>query len=295
MKNKKLLWFIISGVIILAGIISMCVRGLNLGIDFKGGNLLAVSFGTAADSAKVEAIVAQAGGKDVKLQKSGDNSYDIRFMTDESQDVGQVREEIQKQLEAAYGKDVCGTAVEASFDTVSAAASRELVIAAFWTVALAVVCMLVYISLRFEWTFGVATVVGLVHDILITLSVMSIIQVQLNSTFIAAMLTIVGYTVNNTIVIFDRVRENNKKYDTKTYSRQFVVITSVKESVTRTLFSSLTTLFTIGALCIFGVTSVRDFALPIIVGILSSMYSCIFINPNVWEFIAEKRKAKKTV
>ncbi|MDD6204662.1 MAG: protein translocase subunit SecF [Firmicutes bacterium] len=293
MKNKKYLYLIISAVIILAGVISICIQGLNLGIDFRGGTLLSVGFNSEIDNQKVIDIITQAGGKDVKIQKSTGNNYEIRFYTDENIEASDIRDDIREALEKEYGKSVTGKEITTSFDTVSATASRELVIAAFWTVALAVVCMLVYISLRFEWTFGIATVAGLLHDILITLAFMSILQVQLNSTFIAAMLTIVGYAINNTIVIFDRVRENNKKYDVKTYTREFVVKTSVKESFRRTLFSSLTTLFTIGALCVFGVTSVREFALPIIIGIISSIYSCMFINPFIWEFIAEKRSAKK--
>jgi len=293
MKNKKLICFIISGVIILAGILSIAIQGLNLGIDFRGGNLLSVDFNTTVDENEVAGIITQNGGKDVRLQKGSGTKYEIRFYNDENADIAEIRSKINDAFEEKYGEKVSGKKIETTFNTVSATASNELVMAAFITVVIAVVCMLLYIWFRFELSFGLATIIGLIHDILITVSVMSILQVQLNSTFIAAMLTIVGYAINNTIVIFDRVRENNKKYDVKSYDRSFVVTTSVKESVKRTIFSSLTTLFTIGALCAFGVASVREFALPIIVGIISSMYSSLFINPSVWEFFAKKNLFKK--
>lgn len=287
MKNKRTVYFLISAAVILAGIISIIVQGLNLGIDFRGGNLLSIEFATEIDEAKVEDIIINAGGKDARIQRGEGNNYEIRFYNDATVDVAEIRQTISAELEKEYGD------ITTSFDTVSATASQELVLAAFWTVAVAVIFMLLYIWFRFELSFGIATIIGLVHDIVITISLMSILQVQLNSTFIAAMLTIVGYAINNTIVIFDRVRENNKKYDVRSHTREFVVRTSVKESITRTVFSSLTTLFTIGALCILGVTSVKEFALPIIVGIASSIYSCMFINPWVWEFFASKNMFKK--
>ena len=293
MKNKKLICFIISAVIIFAGIISIAIQGLNLGIDFRGGNLLSVDFNTEINEDEVANIIIENGGKDVRLQKSSGTKYEIRFYNNEDADIADIRSKISDAFEEKYGEKVSGKAIETTFNTVSAIASNELVLAAFLTVAVAVVFMLLYIWFRFELSFGIATIIGLLHDILITISVMSILQVQLNSTFIAAMLTIVGYAINNTIVIFDRVRENNKKYDVRTYDRSFVVTTSVKESLKRTIFSSLTTLFTIGALCIFGVASVKEFALPIIVGIVSSIYSSICINPWVWEFFAKKNLFKK--
>lgn len=291
MKNRKI-YFVISAVVILAGIISICIQGFNLGIDFRGGTLLNVDLHKEVDNAEVISVIEQCGGKDVNLQTSEGSNYVIRFYVDETQDISEIRESITKELETKYGKKVSGTALDPSFDTVSATASQELVLAAFWTVLLATACMLVYIWFRFELSFGIAAVIGLLHDILITLTVVSIFQIQINSTFIAAILTIVGYTINNTIVVFDRIRENNKKYDVKTYDKTFVVQTSVKESITRAVFSSLTTLFTIGALCILGVTSVREFAIPIVVGIVSSIYSCIFINPQVWEMLPAMKFGK---
>ena len=146
-----------------------------------------------------------------------------------------------------------------------------------------------------ESSSGAAAVLGLVHDVLIMLSFMVILRsfVQMNSSFIAAMLTIVGYSINNTIIIFDRIRENARKMPSST-PRADVVNRSIKECLGRTINTTLTTLVTIVSLYIFGVSSIREFALPIIVGILSGVYSANMINGYVWAFLEEKRKGRKT-
>ena len=134
---------------------------------------------------------------------------------------------------------------------------------------------------------------GLLHDVLMMLSFMVIFRsvIQMNSSFIAAALTIVGYSINNTIVIFDRIRENAKKMPT--VAREEITNISIKESLGRTICTTVTTLITIVALCILGVASIREFALPIIVGILSGVYSANMINGYVWAFLEEKRRARK--
>ena len=161
-------------------------------------------------------------------------------------------------------------------------------------VLIAALCMLIYIAIRFDFNSGAAAVLGLVHDVLIMLSFMVILRsfVQMNSSFIAAMLTIVGYSINNTIIIFDRIRENARKMPSST-PRVDVVNRSIKECLGRTINTTLTTLVTIVSLYIFGVSSIREFALPIIVGIISGVYSANMINGYVWAFLEEKKRAKK--
>ena len=165
---------------------------------------------------------------------------------------------------------------------------------AFLSVLIAALCMLIYIAIRFDFNSGAAAVLGLVHDVLIMLSFMVILRsfVQMNSSFIAAMLTIVGYSINNTIIIFDRIRENARKMPSST-PRVDVVNRSIKECLGRTINTTLTTLVTIVCLYIFGVSSIREFALPIIVGIISGVYSANMINGYVWAFLEEKKRAKK--
>ena len=172
-------------------------------------------------------------------------------------------------------------------------AGATLVKNAIISVLLAAALMLIYIAIRFDLNSGIAAVFGLLHDVLIMLSFMVIFRsvIQMNSSFIAAALTIVGYSINNTIVIFDRIRENAKKMPT--VAREEVTNISIKESLGRTICTTVTTLITIVALCILGVASIREFALPIIVGILSGVYSANMINGYVWAFLEEKRRNRK--
>ena len=153
--------------------------------------------------------------------------------------------------------------------------------------------MLVYIAIRFDFNSGIAAVAGLVHDVLMMLAFMVLLRsfVQMNSSFIAAMLTIVGYSINNTIVIFDRIRENARKMPS--CARVEVVNRSVKECMGRTLTTTATTLVTIVALYILGVDSIREFALPIIIGIVSGVYSANLINGYIWAALEEKKLARK--
>lgn len=156
--------------------------------------------------------------------------------------------------------------------------------------------MLIYIAFRFDLFSGVAAVAGLLHDVLIMISFMVILRnvIQMNSSFIAAMLTIVGYSINNTIVIFDRIRENNKKPALAGQPRSEIVELSVKESLGRTINTTLTTLVTIVTLYILGVASIREFSLPIIIGILAGAYSANLINGYVWAALEDARLARKS-
>lgn len=158
---------------------------------------------------------------------------------------------------------------------------------------LASVLMLIYIAIRFDLNSGLAAVFGLVHDVLIMLSFMVIFRslIQMNSSFIAAALTIVGYSINNTIVIFDRIRENVKRMPAS--RKEEVTNLSIQESLGRTICTTATTLLTIVSLCVFGVASIREFALPIIIGILSGVYSANMINGYVWAFLEERRAGRK--
>ena len=158
---------------------------------------------------------------------------------------------------------------------------------------LAGVLMLIYIAIRFDLNSGLAAVFGLLHDVLMMLAFMVLLRsvVQMNSSYIAAMLTIVGYSINNTIVIFDRIRENVRKLPAA--PKEEVVNKSIRECLGRTINTTLTTLMTIVTLYILGVDSIREFALPIIIGIVSGVYSANMINGYVWAFLEEKKRQRK--
>ncbi len=199
--EKSKIWFSISLAIILIGVVLMCTRGLNFGIDFKGGTKLVVELGDNFDKVEVDNIVKEYASDAVTKTVEG-TQYEIKSTElDETKTA-----ELFDALKEKYTLDDSALVSETQIGpSVGKELSRNAIIA----VLVACVAMLVYIAIRFEFTFGVAAIGALIHDVLITLSVYAIFDIPVNSSFIAAMLTIVGYSINDTIVVFDRIRENN--------------------------------------------------------------------------------------
>ncbi|MEG0902490.1 MAG: protein translocase subunit SecF, partial [Clostridia bacterium] len=293
---------IISGTIMaVALIMSICGYGINYGIDFAGGLNIQYNMNAPFAQSDVDAALQAQNIKKYTVSTVGAEGHTLQIR------IAQLNDEAEIQsLQAALEADLL--AKYPSMDTATATtgyvgpvAGATLVKNAIFSVLLASILMLVYIAFRFDVNSGLAAVIGLLHDVLIMISFMVLLRgvIQMNSSFIAAMLTIVGYSINNTIVIFDRIRENNHKANYKSLPRQEVVNISVKQSLGRTINTTLTTLVTIVTLYIMGVDAIREFSLPIIVGILSGVYSANLINGYVWAFLEEHRilnkrlKAKK--
>ena len=292
-KNySKQCLMISAGIMVLALLLSLFGMGINVGIDFSGGMSMQYTMGEAVTQSDIEGVLNGIGLKDyaVSVQGTGKDSINIRIKAIDEDGVQGVQASITEALQAKYPN----AAIYGDVNYVGPVAGATLLRNAFLSVLIAALCMLIYIAIRFDFNSGAAAVLGLVHDVLIMLSFMGILRsfVQMNSSFIAAMLTIVGYSINNTIIIFDRIRENARKMPTST-PRVDVVNRSIKECLGRTINTTLTTLVTIVSLYIFGVSSIREFALPIIVGILSGVYSANMINGYVWAFLEEKKRAKK--
>ena len=293
MKNHSRICLIISAsIMILALILSICGLGINMGIDFEGGLSMQYDLGTAADQAVVEEVLAgmNVPAYTVTVQGAGDKEINVRIKDVAEEDIQTVQDNFEAGIATTYPE----AKVIGEVNYVGPVAGETLVRNAIISVVLAAVLMLVYIAIRFDFNSGVAAVFGLLHDVLIMLSFMVLLRnvIQMNSSFIAAMLTIVGYSINNTIVIFDRIRENAKKMPNTPKAE--VTGISIRQSLGRTVCTTLTTLITIVALCILGVASIREFALPIIIGILSGVYSANMINGYVWAFLEEKRKSRKS-
>ena len=291
-KNRSRICLIISGAIILiAVLLTVFGHGINMGIDFEGGLSMQYDMKAAVTAADVSAVLDGMGIKSstVTVQGKDNNEAIIRIKDVSKDDIQKVQAEFEEKIKATYPEAVSVGDV----NYVGPVAGATLVKNAIISVLLAAVLMLIYIAIRFDLNSGIAAVFGLLHDVLIMLSFMVIFRsvIQMNSSFIAAALTIVGYSINNTIVIFDRIRENAKKMPT--VAREEVTNISIKESLGRTICTTVTTLITIVALCILGVASIREFALPIIVGILSGVYSANMINGYVWAFLEEKRRNRK--
>lgn len=295
-KNHAKICIMISASIFLVAIImSIFGYGINYGIDFAGGLNIEYNMNATFSQADVETALRNQGLTDFKVSTSGDagTTLNIRIPQLSSDDeIQTLQTGLETELLAKYPTMDVDTAV-ASY--VGPTAGATLVRNAILSVLLASALMLVYIALRFDVNSGMAAVLGLMHDVLIMFSFMVILRsiIQMNSSFIAAMLTIVGYSINNTIVIFDRIRENNKKPAYSSLARDEVVNISIRQSLGRTINTTLTTLLTIVSLYVLGVASIREFSLPIIVGILAGLYSANMINGYVWAFLEEKRKTHK--
>ena len=289
-KNRSKICLMVSaGIMVLALILSIFGLGINFGIDFAGGLSMKYAMGGEYVKADVEGILNGLNLGDYNIAEQGGYEINIRISTLNEDDVQSVQADLEAQLFAKYPNAV------RSGDTnyVGPVAGKTLLTNAIYSVLLASVLMLVYIAFRFDLNSGIAAVVGLIHDVLMMLAFMVLLRnfVQMNSSFIAAMLTIVGYSINNTIVIFDRIRENARK--TPAGARVDVVNRSVKECLGRTLTTTATTMVTIVALYILGVDSIREFALPIIIGIVSGVYSANMINGYIWAVLEEKKLSRK--
>ena len=269
-QNRSKTCLIIScAIIVLALILTIFGRGINLGIDFEGGLSMEYNLGATAVKGDLEGILdgMNISSYTVTYQGSGESEAVIRIKDVAEDDIQNIQAQFEEQLKEKYPDAISVGDV----NYVGPVAGATLVRNAVISVLLAAALMLVYIAIRFDLNSGLSAVFGLLHDVLIMLSFMVIFRsfIQMNSSYIAAALTIVGYSINNTIVIFDRIRENAKKYPSM--PREEVTNISIRESLGRTLCTTATTLITIVALCILGVASIREFALPIIVGILSGV------------------------
>lgn len=282
--EKSKFFAIVSLVLVLAGIVGLLIHGgLSYGIDFTGGTTIQLDM-QGADFATddIEEIVSGIIGEgDVQAQLvDGGKSVSVKTI-ELPYDEGGANEKLENifsQIEEKYSIEI--PASERNVTTISAGTSKKILTDSLYAVLIAVALMLLYITIRFEFLSGVSAVVGLLHNIVIMIGFYALFKIPVNNSFVAAILTIVGYSINNTIVIFDRVRENNRKNRNADYEE--IADTSIAQSLNRTINSSITTLITIGMLYILGVNSIREFALPIIIGIVAGTYASIFLCAPLW-------------
>lgn len=242
----------------------------------------------AADAQEAEAVeTEETDAEEAEVEESGTA---LRVLVNIDDQASQVRALLEREMTAKYANFRF-----VSVDHVSAIAGHDLLSNAVKALLIAFVCMLIYIAIRFDLFSGLAALFGLVHDVLIMCSFMVFFRAffQVNSSFIAAVLTIVGYSINNTIIIFDRIRETSKKPGYSMKPRMEIVEVSVSNTLSRTINTSLTTLITLVTLYIFGVDSIREFAFPLIVGMLAGTYSSVLLSGQVWAMWMEKHNARK--
>ncbi|NBC34757.1 MAG: protein translocase subunit SecF [Alphaproteobacteria bacterium] len=262
--------FAFSALLVIASIGVTAVLGLNFGIDFRGGILMEVRTPAPANIAEMRSQLNQLGLGEVSLQEFGsERDVLIRVQRQEGAEEEQIA--AIEAIRNALGEDVQVRRTEFVGPTVG----QELIEAGTLAVVLAIGAMLIYIWFRFEWQFGVCAVMALVHDVISTIGLFALIQHEFNLATVAALLTIAGYSINDTVVVFDRVRENLRRYKKATLLE--VLNRSVNETLSRTLMTSITTLLALLSLYIFGGAIIRDFAFALIWGVLIGTYSSIFV------------------
>lgn len=290
--GRSKIWFAISTVVIVAGIICMCVRGFNFGIDFTGGTIIDLKFARPVAIAEVRSSLAKFGMEGATIQLSGAQS-DVTAAEDVMIRAADMEEEQRKEVMAALKSDV-GDYTVMREEKVGATIGGELITNAVLALVVSWALIIAYVAYRFEWRFGVAAVLALIHDILIVLAVFSFTGRQIDSSFIAALLTIVGYSINDTIVIFDRIRENLKLHFRRGGDVVKLVNTSIFQTLTRSLYTVFTVMFTTFALYFFGGETTKDFAFALLVGFGCGCYSSIFIASPLW-IVFRKMGDKKKV
>ena len=279
--HTKLFLLISVAIMIIAVVLGVCGAGMNMGIDFTGGSLLRYEVGQPFEVADVEAALTQAGVAERQIAKTGDGAektgLQIRMkLVEESDDL---RAALEEQLKTKYPN-----LAYVSIEHVGAIAGQDLIRNAITSMLIVFVCLLIYIAIRFDFYSGLAALIALVHDVAIMCAFMVFFRgmYQVNSSFIAALLTIVGYSINNTIVIFDRIRETAKAPGFREGPKKAVVEQAVSSTISRTINTTLTTLLTLVTLYVLGVDSIKEFAFPLIVGMLAGTYSSVLISGQIW-------------
>lgn len=269
--GKRKIWYLISLLIIVPGLISLAVQGLNFGIDFAGGNLVQVQFDKEVTLDNIRSSLATVNLEDSSIQASDNNTFVIKTKVMEQAE----QDEMIAALEGEFGQ------VEIlRSEKVGPTIGKELRRAGLLSLAIATVLMVIYITIRFEFKFAISAIIALLHDVLVTVGIFSLLQIEIDSTFIAAVLTIFGYSINDTIVIFDRIRENMKK--NKKYDLAQLVNNSIMQTLSRSINTVLTVLFVLVALYFFGGDTTRTFVLALLIGVTSGAYSSIFTASPVW-------------
>jgi preprotein translocase subunit SecF len=281
--GRRKIWYLISLILIIPGLISLAAQGLNLGIDFTGGSMLHIRVSSETiDTGQVRTAVESFGlEKAPGIQSSGPQEFLIRTEELSQERMTELVGSLQTQL---------GNVEVLRHENVGALIGEELARNALYALGIAAVLMLLYITLRFEFRFGLAAVLALLHDALVVIGVFSLFQIEVDGAFVAAILTVLGYSINDTIVIFDRIRENRKNYPR--LGLLDLVNRSVTQTLTRSINTSLTVIFCLVALLVFGGSTIQIFALALLIGVTVGVYSSICIASPLWLDLTEMNRNK---
>lgn len=284
-RSRKI-WYIISLLIIIPGLISFFTQGLNLGIDFRGGNLLDLQF--TKQDVTISELRSTVHDLNVPAQiQETANKGNFIIRTTEMTEEENV--EFVKGLSAKFGE------IEIHRnEKVSGTIGKELTQKAVYALIIASILMIVYITFRFEFFFGIAAVLALIHDVLVTIGLFSLFRIEVDSAFVAALLTIIGYSINDTIVIFDRIRENLRHRKKETLEE--IVNTSINQTLFRSITTALTVIIGLVAILILGGATIKVFALAMLIGTISGAYSSICTASPLWldfKYLSQKNRKQQ--
>lgn len=293
--GKRKIWYAISSLLIIASLFFMVTRGFNMGIDFTGGTIMDLRFEKAVNINDVRVVLNEYNLSNSTIQLSGESSSST-----ESENVMirtvDLEEQERKEVMAAL-TDKLGAYQVLREEKVGATMGTELIMNAVYATIISWLLIIAYVSYRFEFKFGISAVLGLAHNVIIVLGAFALTQRQIDSSFVAALLTIIGYSINDTIVIFDRIRENLKLHFRKNGDIVELVNTSIYQTMTRSIYTVSTVLFATFALYFFGGDTTKDFAFALLIGFFCGAYTSIFIASPLWvtfrRYSDKKRLAKR--
>ena len=293
--GKRKIWYAISSLLIIASLFFMVTRGFNMGIDFTGGTIMDLRFEKAVNINDVRAVLNEYNLSNSTIQLSGESSSSTES---ENVMIRTVDLEEQERKEVMAGlTDKLGAYQVLREEKVGATMGTELIMNAIYATIISWLLIIAYVSYRFEFKFGISAVLGLVHNVIIVLGAFALTQRQIDSSFVAALLTIIGYSINDTIVIFDRIRENLKLHFRKNVDIVELVNTSIYQTMTRSIYTVSTVLFATFALYFFGGDTTKDFAFALLIGFFCGAYTSIFIASPLWvtfrRYSDKKRLAKR--
>ena len=293
--GKRKIWYAISSLLIIASLFFMVTRGFNMGIDFTGGTIMDLRFEKAVNINDVRAVLNEYNLSNSTIQLSGESSSSTES---ENVMIRTVDLEEQERKEVMAGlTDKLGAYQVLREEKVGATMGTELIMNAIYATIISWLLIIAYVSYRFEFKFGISAVLGLAHNVIIVLGAFALTQRQIDSSFVAALLTIIGYSINDTIVIFDRIRENLKLHFRKNGDIVELVNTSIYQTMTRSIYTVSTVLFATFELYFFGGDTTKDFAFALLIGFFCGAYTSIFIASPLWvtfrRYSDKKRLAKR--
>ena len=280
--NKRKLWYAISAVLLLVGVVSLLFRGLNLGIDFTGGNIMQLQFSQTVTSEELRSVVSSYVEATPTIQASDNNVFLIRTEDMPEEQSNQLLTQVESEL---------GSFEILRNERIGPVIGAELIANAWWALLLALALMLLYITVRFRFNFAVSAIVPLMHDALMVLGIFSILQVEVDSTFVAAILTVLGYSINSTIVIFDRIRENRELHPKQGFTD--LINESINQTLGRSINTSVAVLLLVLCLFLFGGDTPTAFSLALVIGVIAGAYSSVFIAGSILSDLTRLRGVDK--